>query len=230
MMSAITGRREITLIGVIRAFRVLHARDQFRNHEVDVGISLPVSMAWQVDRHAGYGLGEVRAVIEIESAQEVLIRLAASGVRAGNHARHGFEHFTYAQQRAHIELTRRNRSLAGGLRHADEVLGRIFHVREIGEGALAHDGDLRADRDVHHGINPCHPRAHLDVATEDGRETRIRPDPPSKAWCKTRHVGAWGVPLDNNDREPSEGLKIRHRRGFFPTSNERGNITAEARI
>ena len=67
---------------------------------------------------------EVGAVIEVEAAQVVLVRLALAAVLADDDARHGFEHFAGAHDRPRVELPRRDRALARRLRDADEVLGR----------------------------------------------------------------------------------------------------------
>ena len=48
--------------------------------------------------------GEVGAVIEIEAAQEVLVRLAVAAVLGDDQPRHDLEHFARAQHRAILEL------------------------------------------------------------------------------------------------------------------------------
>ena len=48
-----------------------------------------MAVARQVQRRAVQRSGQVRAVVQIEAAQEVLIGLARPGVLGGGQARHG---------------------------------------------------------------------------------------------------------------------------------------------
>ena len=49
---------------------------------------------------------EVRPVIEVESAQVVLVGLTFTAMLADDHLRHGLEHFARSSQRATFELLR----------------------------------------------------------------------------------------------------------------------------
>ncbi len=53
----------------------------------------------EIDRHALDAGREVRAVVEIEAAQVILVSLAPAGVGGDDHARHGLQDFGGAQDR-----------------------------------------------------------------------------------------------------------------------------------
>ena len=82
---------EIAFVGKIRALAVVDAADQFGDHEVEIGIALPVRVRAQIDRHIVERDVDVGAVVEIESAQEILVRLALGAVLDDDQAGHGFE-------------------------------------------------------------------------------------------------------------------------------------------
>ena len=82
-----------------------------------------------------------------------MIRLPLAAVLRHDHARHGLEHLAVAHERALFQLFRSDRTLAGRLRNAHEVLGGIFHVGEIRERALARHGDVGVQREVKDGVN-----------------------------------------------------------------------------
>ena len=102
-----------------------------------------------VDRRAGHGHREVAAVIEVESAQEVLVGFALAAVLRDDHARHGLEHFALPHDRPDVELPRGDRALARRLRDADEILGRVLDVGQVRERPLADHGDVGVERQVH---------------------------------------------------------------------------------
>ena len=70
--------REIAQVCEIRSFAQGEPLHGFRDQEVEVGISLAMAVSRQVHRQAIDRHGEVRAVIRIEAAYEVLRRLAAA--------------------------------------------------------------------------------------------------------------------------------------------------------
>lgn len=67
---------EIAHIGKIGALAVFDPLDQLRRYGVEIEITLTVGMGAQIERHAVEGGRKIRAVIQIEPAQEVLIGLA----------------------------------------------------------------------------------------------------------------------------------------------------------
>ena len=116
------GRREVALVREVRSLRELDAGDELGDEEVQIRIALAVRVRRHVDRRARHGHREVAAVIEVEAAQKVLVRFALAAVLRDDHARHGLEHFALPHQRSHVELLRRDRTLARRLRDADQVL------------------------------------------------------------------------------------------------------------
>ena len=105
------GRTEIAHVRVIRAFLVIHPLHKFRDDGVHVGITLAVRVRRQIERHVVEEHGEVRAVIQIEAAQEILVRLSAARVLRDDDAGNGFQNFPAAQNRAVGQLRRAGRAL-----------------------------------------------------------------------------------------------------------------------
>jgi len=97
------GRREVAALREVRPFAVLDSIDQLGNQEVQVRVALPVAMRRHVDRHAVDEGREVRAVIEIEATQEVLVGLAVAAVLRDDHPRHELEDLTGAKGRTALQ-------------------------------------------------------------------------------------------------------------------------------
>ena len=116
---------------------------------------MAVAMRRHVHRHAGDRRGEVSAVIEIEAAQVVLVRLALAAVLTDHDTRHRLEDFAGAHDRARVELACRDGALAGGLRDPDQVLRRRRCIGEVGEGRLARHRDVGAEDEVHDRVDCC---------------------------------------------------------------------------
>ena len=55
-----------------------------------------------VDRHAVHEHRKVGAVVEVEAAQEILVGLAAAGMRGGDKSRHELEQVAGAQQAGQV--------------------------------------------------------------------------------------------------------------------------------
>jgi hypothetical protein len=66
---------------------------------------------------------EIRAVVEIEAAQEILVRLAVARVLGHDESGHGLQQFARAHDRSRLELRARDGALAGRLHLADQ---RVF--------------------------------------------------------------------------------------------------------
>lgn len=91
--------REIALLGKVGALLVCDAADQFRDHEIEVGIALAMGVRAHIHRHAGHTGGKIGAVVQVEAAQEILVCLAVAAVLGDDQPRHGFKQFAGAQQR-----------------------------------------------------------------------------------------------------------------------------------
>ena len=154
-----------------------------------------------VHRHAGERRREVGAVIEVEAAQVVLIRLALPAVLTDHDAWHRFEHLSGPHHRARVELPRRDRALARRLRDADEILGRPFRVGEIGEGRLPGDRHVGAQRQVHRDVEANVASARdRDVAPREREIDQRKDDLRVAVRNGVEAVGALRVA----DREPRD--------------------------
>ena len=116
------GRGEIAAVGEVRSLVVVDALHEFGDQEVDVAIALAVGIGRHVDRDAVDARCEVGAVIEVETAQEVLIGLALAGVLGDDHARNRLEHFAGTQDRNVLQQCAEDHSLRGGVGRADAVV------------------------------------------------------------------------------------------------------------
>ena len=95
---------EITHLREERTFVVVDLTHHFGNQEIEVGIALPVRVGAQVHGHAVDVDGKIRPMIEIEAAQEILVRRAAAGMLRDHDARNYLEQFAPTQKRARIQL------------------------------------------------------------------------------------------------------------------------------
>ena len=96
--------RKIADIGEIGPLAVIDPLQRFGNHEVEIEITLAMAMRAHVDRHAVDETGEIRAVIEVEAAQEILVRLARSRMLRGDDAGHILHQFTRPADRHIVEI------------------------------------------------------------------------------------------------------------------------------
>jgi hypothetical protein len=72
------GGGEIALVGEVGSLGDLHSLDHLGDDEVGVGETLAVRVRHQVDRHPVDGQRQVGAVVGVEAAKEILIRLATA--------------------------------------------------------------------------------------------------------------------------------------------------------
>ena len=115
-------RAEIPHVGVIRAFFVIHPLHKLRDDDVHVRVTLAMRVRRQVQRHPIQVVGEIGAVIQIEAAQEILVGLPAARVLRDDDARHGFQDFPAAQNRAVGKLRRAGGALPGGIGDAEHAV------------------------------------------------------------------------------------------------------------
>jgi hypothetical protein len=129
------GRREIAVLGEVRALAIVDLLDQLRDQEVQVGVALAVRVAGHVGRHAVDEGGEVGAVVEVVAAQEILVRLAVAGMLRDDQPGHGLQHLAGPQQRQVGEALAAHGALRGRVRAADAIVVVAGHVD------LLHAGD-----------------------------------------------------------------------------------------
>jgi hypothetical protein len=89
-----TGRREVSVFGVVRALLELNPAHELRNQQVGIGVAVEVRLRWKIHRNTRDRRGEVGPVIEIEAAQVVVAclvghcgQLLATAVKIDGHAR-----------------------------------------------------------------------------------------------------------------------------------------------
>ena len=102
---------KISDIGEIRPFAKIDPLYRFGNDEIEIEIALPVSVRRHVDRHAVHEPGKIRAVIEIEPAQKILVRLARTGMLRGDDAGYVFDQLAGSRNRQVFEIGIADRSL-----------------------------------------------------------------------------------------------------------------------
>jgi hypothetical protein len=141
---------EIAEVGVVRALGILNAGHQLRDEEVQVRVALAVGVRHHVYWRPRHRHGEVAAVIEVEAAQEVLVRLPLTAVLGNDDAGDRLEHLALPHEGPHLELPAGDGALACRRGDAYQILRRILDVCQIGERPPADDHDLRVQRQVHH--------------------------------------------------------------------------------
>ena len=94
-----TRRGEVSDICDERTLAVIDSLDQLWDDKIEIRIALPMGVRAQIDRHIVHREGEVRSVVEVESAQEILIRFPFPAVLRGDDTGDSFENFTTAGNR-----------------------------------------------------------------------------------------------------------------------------------
>ena len=113
---------EVAELGVIDAEPVVDVVDELGNEEVEIGVPLPVRVRGHVDRHALESRLEIRAVIEVEAANEVLVRLPVARVLRDDEAGHGLEQLALARDWAEAQVRGADVALGSRRGDADEVI------------------------------------------------------------------------------------------------------------
>ena len=121
------GGGEVALFGGVGALPVADPVDQLGDQPVEVAVALAVGMARHVHRHAVDEGGEVGAVVQVEAAQEVLVRLTVAAVLGDDHPRHELQHLGLAQDRAALDQLGVHHALAGGIGRADRIVVVALH-------------------------------------------------------------------------------------------------------
>ena len=116
------GRREVAIRRVIGALFVVDPLDELGDDEVQVGIALAVGVGRQVDRHPVDGGRKVSAVIQVEAAKKVLVRLPVAGMLRDDQSRDDLQELAAPQERASVELGGADLALRGGIGLPDEVV------------------------------------------------------------------------------------------------------------
>jgi hypothetical protein len=80
-------------------------------------------MRGHVDRHPLEPRLEIRPVIEVEAADEILVRLPIAGVLRDDETGHRLEQLALTRERAKAQIGGTDVTLGRGRRDADEVVG-----------------------------------------------------------------------------------------------------------
>ncbi|MNS56631.1 hypothetical protein D3C72_894940 [compost metagenome] len=121
-------RGEIAFAGEIRSLLVIDTLHQLGNEEIEVGIALPVRMRAHIDGHAIDIGGEIRAMVEVKAAQEILVGLAVAAVLGDDQPGHEFQQFARAQGGPVDNQLSSDDALAGRIRRADGVVVVASHA------------------------------------------------------------------------------------------------------
>ena len=136
------GGRKVAGLRVVRALAILDRFDELGNDEVDVRVALAVAVRRHVHGYAIDARREIRAVIEIEAAQEILIRFAVAAVLRDDQSGHDLEQLAGAQHRPQIQLLLRHDALTRGerfpLKSIQLTCDRDFFEHRGGDAAGKH--------------------------------------------------------------------------------------------
>ena len=121
------GRAEISCAREIRPLVESRSFHQFRDEKIQVEVALAVAVGAHIERYAVDMRGEVAAVIEIQPAQIVLVRLAGSGMLGRHHAGHDLGHFARAQQGRKPDIGIADLAFGSRPRDADLLLRTAEH-------------------------------------------------------------------------------------------------------
>ena len=110
-----SGRSEVAFVGEVRPLLVGDAVHEFGQQPVQVAVAMAVRVRRHVHRHAGDEAREVGAMVEVEAAQEILVRLAITAVLGDDHTGHEFQHFGRAQGGPAFDQPGGDRALARGI-------------------------------------------------------------------------------------------------------------------
>jgi hypothetical protein len=170
--------------------------------------------------------GEVGPVIEIESAQEELIRLSSSAVLRRDQPRHRLENLARPRERPTGELLEADRALRGGLGHPDEAI-RAAPDHDLLDGSLllAGNGARRQQSDRQRN-EPGDVRLHAGPqesrgAGSRGCRTSSTADQPCEVAAFTPAATSWIVTRkrDRTMTSPGRGYSVTKRVScLLPTS------------
>jgi hypothetical protein len=153
---------------------------------------MAVAMRGHVHRHAIDGGREIRAVVEVEAAQEELVRLAVAAVLRDDESRHHFHELSGAKYRSQRELLLGDHALAGRHRLAAQLaqLAGHHHFFEHGGGNAARAGHARqqAGGGRREGSVPDLALRHGPYLISDSSTTS------NASWASASKVSSWPSP------------------------------------
>ncbi len=160
-------RPEITDAGVIWPLGIGDPVDDLRDEEAEIGIALSVGVGRAIDRHVVDEVGEVGAVIEVVATDKILVGLAFPRMHRDDEAGDTFEELAGSQDRAELDLLRRDCPLARGRGAAQQI------------GARCRDDDVGRRRRRCWRFGHCVRRPIRRDRQRWGRENSRKRDPHS---------------------------------------------------
>ena len=223
----ISRRAIVADFGVIRAFLGIHPLHKLRDDGVHVRVALAMRVRRQVQRHAVDENGEVRAVVEIEAAQKILVGFAAAGVLRDDQAGKRLQNLSRAKKRTILEFLCAYRYLASGTGDSDQVIRAALHVDGGAHGA-------HSQRDAQRGRRLGGPHGDGDFF---GFKTGIRNDEPIITRREPRdHEGSVAVRLRRSQcrsrfepaRSRRQSPRQTYQRQFLKRRRHRARLHAPA--
>jgi hypothetical protein len=171
-------RREVALLRVVGPLLVLHAGDELGDEEVVVRVALAVGVRGHVRRDSGHPGREVGAVVDVEAADVVLVRLPLAAVLADDDPGYRLEHLGRPVHRPPLHLLAAHDALRARAREAEETVDRLVEVGEVAESPAAGDEHVRVQGDAERHVQ-TRPVRRLDVYGADGGgeagEAKVQP-------------------------------------------------------
>ena len=100
----VAGVCEVADVGEKRAFANIDTADGFRNQPVQVRVTLSMNIGRQVDRYIVDEDGEIGAMIEIPTAQIILIGFAAVRMLDRHQPRCRFDDLAWTRDRPGVDI------------------------------------------------------------------------------------------------------------------------------
>ena len=121
-----------------------------------------MGMASQVERHA-FGAGrEVRAVVQVETSEKILIGFAGARMLSGRHSRHGLQEIAGPQQHGQLDVVIVDHPFRRRSRQSDAILRPPVHHNFLQRGFLLLSGKNRGTRRQQRNNKPADEIFHDD--------------------------------------------------------------------
>src|SRR5262249_46455231 len=115
-------RGKITHICIVWSLPEGHIVNELWDEPIQVHIALSMGMSGEIDRDAIHKTGEIRTMIQIKTAQKILVGFAAATVLRHDYARHDLQNLSWAEQRPGFELLLTNPTFRRRLGNAREII------------------------------------------------------------------------------------------------------------
>jgi len=138
-------------VRVIDAEFVVDVVDKLGDEEIQIRVSLAMTVCWQIDWHSLEACLKVGAVVEVEAADEVLVCLALAGVLRHDESGDDLQQLAIAHDSSQSKVGDSHATFRGRVRDAAEVVDSSRHFycveRETARrGCLCVRGDAGGKR------------------------------------------------------------------------------------